>query len=351
MTATWEATITRAWLGRGPLSNALLPLSWLYAGISALHRRAFNVGLLRINRLPVPVIVVGNLIAGGSGKTPTVLGVVAHLRSKGFQPGIISRGYGGQHQSAVSVDHHSPASLVGDEPLLLHKISGAPVVVGRDRFAAGLLLLRLHPETTHLVCDDGMQHYRLYRDLEICVFDARGMGNGRLLPAGMLRQHWPPQPVKGAGQSEQRLLVLKTGPSSLQGHLATRTLAPVAINGLGESISLESIRNSAVAIHALAGIAQPEIFFTMLREAGLPLQTTQALPDHHAFDNYKWAPQQQCLMLCTEKDAVKLWRRYPQAWAVRLHQTLPDSFTAAFDAWLRSSGNTPLSFHHGHTTH
>lgn len=346
-----ESAITRAWQGRSPLSNALLPLSWLYAGLSALRRMAFDTGLLRSKKLPVPVIVVGNLIAGGSGKTPTVLGLVTLLQSRGFHPGIISRGYGGLHRSAEEVGIHSAASLVGDEPLLLHKTSGAPVVVGRDRVAAGLLLLRQHPETTHLVCDDGMQHYRLYRDLEICVFDARGVGNGRLLPAGMLRQYWPPQPVKASGQSEQRLLVLKTGPSDLPGHLATRTLATNATNGMGESISLESIRNSAVPIHALAGIAQPEIFFSMLRDAGLPLQSTQALPDHHAFDNYEWASEQQCLMLCTEKDAVKLWPRYPQAWAVRLHQTLPESFISAFDTWLRSPGNTPLSFHHGHTTH
>lgn len=329
----FEQALTRAWQGRGALSTALLPAAWLYAAISAAHRGMYALGVLRVYRLPVPVIVVGNVVAGGAGKTPTVLGVVDHLRARGLRPGILSRGYGGQHTAATEVFADSQPSQVGDEPLLL-RTSGVPVVVGRDRIAAGQLLLQAHPDITHIVCDDGMQHYRLFRDLEVCVFDARGLGNGRLLPAGLLRQPWPREGVSAAGQVPERLLVLKTGASNLPGHLAERHLAPDARNGHGETRPLASLQATGAPLHALAGIAQPDNFFAMLRAAGLQLHSTRALPDHYDFDSYSRRSDGRETLICTEKDATKLWRHRPDAWAAPLVQTLPSGFLAALDALL-----------------
>jgi tetraacyldisaccharide 4'-kinase len=293
----------------------------------------YALGVLRVHHLPVPVIVVGNVIAGGAGKTPTVIGLVSHLRARGLRPGVLSRGYGGNHQHATEVSANSTPAQVGDEPLLLRS-SGAPVVVGRDRIAAGKLLLQLHPEVTHIVCDDGMQHYRLFRDIEICIFDARGLGNGRLIPAGLLRQKWPRRGVSVSGQTSARMLVLKTGASSLPGYRADRRLAAEVHNGLGERRTLDSLLRDGTPIHALAGIAQPESFFSMLRATGIALHSTEALPDHYAFDSYPRTITGPETLICTEKDAAKLWRHRPDAWAVALEQTLPEDFLQALDALL-----------------
>jgi tetraacyldisaccharide 4'-kinase len=286
------------------------------------------------------VVVVGNVVAGGAGKTPTVLGIVAHLQASGARPGIISRGYGGSHRGPTPVQEESGADLVGDEPLLMHRKSGVPVVVGRDRVAAARCLLALHPEVTHLVCDDGLQHYRLYRDLEVCVFDSRGVGNNKLLPAGLLRQPWPRDLLPTSGQSADRTLVLHTGPNTLPGFQAARSLAPIARNAAGKEILLDVLRQSARPLHALAGIAQPENFFGMLRALGLPLSSTESLPDHYDFDSYSNSKIGGKELICTEKDAAKLWRHRPDAWCVPLVQALPADFLAALDAKLRDIHTT-----------
>ncbi|NBW51826.1 MAG: tetraacyldisaccharide 4'-kinase [Betaproteobacteria bacterium] len=351
MAAALHAAITRAWQGRGALSTALLPISWIYGALTAVHRWTYARGLKRSEKLPIPVIVVGNVITGGAGKTPTALGVVAHLQNLGFKPAILSRGYGGKHQSPTVVLDTSTAQEVGDEPLVLRHSSGVPVVVGRDRVAAGKLLLQIHPDITHIVCDDGLQHYRLFRDLEICVFDSRGLGNGRLLHAGMLRQPWPRTPVIEAGQSIQKLLVLKTGQSDVDGHLATRALSETAINGHGQTMVLDALLQSGAPLHAIAGIAQPDNFFNMLRARGCVLRTTDALPDHYDFDSYSRTSDGGEVLICTEKDAIKLWQHRPDAWAVPLLQTLPPSFLAALDQALVPQHTPPVSSPHGHTTH
>lgn len=351
MAVDWRATLSRAWGSRGALSNLLLPVSWLYSVLTAVHRWTYCIGLRTVEDLPVPVIVVGNVIVGGAGKTPTVISLVAHLQSKGYRPGIISRGYGGAHTKPMPVTPGSKAIDVGDEPLLLQHKTGSPVVVGKDRVAAGRQLLQMYPDVTHIVCDDGMQHYRLFRELEICVFDSRGVGNKRLLPAGMLRQAWPRTAVHRAGQSPQRLLVLKTGPCNLPGHTATRTLAPFAINGFGETRPLESFKHSQQQLHAVAGIAQPHNFFSMLQEYGLLLHEAHALPDHYNFDSYSPNINEGYHLICTEKDAAKLWVHYPNAWAIPLLQALPESFVRELDAALSSSNTSQVSSRHGHKTH
>ncbi|CAM8653932.1 LpxK Tetraacyldisaccharide-1-P 4'-kinase [Comamonadaceae bacterium] len=346
-----QAAITRAWVSGGWVRGALTPISLIYGALTGLQRVAYRAGLLQSSALPVPVIVVGNVIAGGAGKTPTVLGVVAHLLAQGHRPGIISRGYGGSHQEPTPVTQDSPAALVGDEPLLLHRKSGVPVVVGRDRVAAGRSLLDLYPGTTHVVCDDGLQHYRLRRDIEICVFDARGLGNGGLLPAGPLRQAWPRALVATAGQAESRTLTLHTGTNTLAGFLAQRSLATTAINAAGQTTALSSLQRSQRPLHAVAGIAQPENFFSMLRAQGLTLASTDALPDHYDFHSYSRNKYAGKVLICTEKDATKLWQHWPDAWSVPLIQTLPPDFLAALDTALQDMTHASVSFPHGHTTH
>ena len=166
----------------------LLPLSWLFRLLAGFRRGLYRFGVLRSYALPVPVIVIGNLTVGGSGKTPLVLWLAERLGEQGWRPGIISRGYAGTAEGVHAVTADSACAVVGDEPLLLARRSALPVFVGRDRVAAGRALLDRHPECNVVISDDGLQHYRLQRAVEIAVFDARGAGNGRLLPAGPLRE-------------------------------------------------------------------------------------------------------------------------------------------------------------------
>lgn len=182
-----EAALLRAWQRRGLLACALWPISRVYAAITGLRRWTYRHGWRRVERSPVPVIVVGNRIVGGAGKTPTVLAVVDHLRERGWRPGIVSRGHGRAHAQVLGVDAQATAHEVGDESLLLRRRSGVPVFVGVDRPEAARKLLAAHPEVDCLVADDGLQHLRWARDVEIVVFDRRGAGNGWLLPAGPLR--------------------------------------------------------------------------------------------------------------------------------------------------------------------
>ena len=177
------------WYGGHPLSRVLLPLSWLYCAAVGLRRLAYRREWLKSHRLPVPVILIGNLTVGGTGKTPLVLWVTDLLRRQGGKPGIITRGYGGKaYDWPRSVTGDSDPFAVGDEPVLLARHSGCPVTAGPDRLAAGELLLANH-ECDMIVSDDGLQHYRLQRDLEILVVDgSRGFGNGHCLPAGPLRE-------------------------------------------------------------------------------------------------------------------------------------------------------------------
>ena len=182
-------TLLRAWYANGSLPWWSVPLAALYAGVVRWRAALYRRGWLRATRLPVPVIVVGNLTAGGTGKTPLVMAIVDALRDRGLHPGVVSRGYGGRQRDAMLLGPAPDPAQVGDEPALI-RASGASVAVGRDRAAAGRLLL--HAGCDVLVADDGLQHYALARDIEICVIDGvRRFGNGRLVPAGPLREPWP----------------------------------------------------------------------------------------------------------------------------------------------------------------
>lgn len=350
MGAGLEKALLRAWTGRGALACALYPLSLLYRSLVALHWWLYRWGLKTSRRLPVPVVVVGNAITGGAGKTPTVLALVAHWQAQGLQVGVVSRGYGRSSNACQEVLPDSAPESVGDEPLLLRRKTGVPVFVGRDRHAAASALLAQHPRTQLIVCDDGLQHYALYRDVEVCVFDARGAGNGWLLPAGPLRQPWPRRALAAVGQDDARLLVLKTGPSAVAGWQAQRALADHALNAQGQPIALPTLHAAgALPLMAVAGIAQPEAFFTMLRATGLPIAKTLALPDHYDFDSFSRNIDGGYQLICTEKDAMKLWQSVPDALAIPLLQTLPADFYTHLDQCLRPLV-PPVSSTHGHKT-
>jgi tetraacyldisaccharide 4'-kinase len=322
----------------------LLPISWLFAGGVAIRRELYRRGFYTQEALPVPVIVVGNVMVGGVGKTPITMALVNHLKAQGLHVGVLSRGYGRKSSSTLAVSPKSQSLNVGDEPLLIARSCQVPVFVGNSRVDAGLALLSLHRDVQVLVCDDGLQHGPLARDLELCVFDERGVGNGHMLPAGPLREAWP----RKALSPDVPCLVLKTGGEAGPNEFAVqRHLADFALQADGTQRSLSSWGNTPV--QALAGIAKPEVFFAMLREQGMNVVHTQALPDHSDLQTLH-IDASQGDVLCTEKDAVKLWAHHPQAWAVPLHTTLPTELLAAIDLHLAAAQHAKLSSHHGHQT-
>ncbi|MCM2295013.1 tetraacyldisaccharide 4'-kinase [Rhodoferax sp.] len=313
--------LTRAWLQRGWLAWLLWPLSVLYGLLVRLRKTLYSRGWLASERLPVPVLVVGNVVAGGAGKTPVVMAIVRHLQSRGIQVGVISRGYGRRSQECLEVLPDSPVADVGDEPALIQRCTSAPVFVAVRRVDAARALLDNYPHIQVLVCDDGLQHLRLQRDLEIGVFDDRGVGNGFLLPAGPLREPWP-RPLD---------LLLHTGQQpAFAGFRASRSLASHALRADGSQVALADLVPGKPLL-ALAAIAQPEAFFSMLRAQGLPLADTIALPDHHDFSQWAGNADSVYTVLCTEKDAVKLWTKEPHALAVPLNFEPEPAFWAALD--------------------
>ena len=338
----------QAWERRGPLAVSLLPVSLVYAALLQVRRWLYQMGLLKARRVECAVIVVGNAIAGGAGKTPTTMGIVQHLQNKGLLVGVVSRGFGRSNSAVCPITPSSDAALVGDEPLLIARATQAPVFVAADRHAAALALLRAHPKTQVIVCDDGLQHYSLSRDIEVCVFDDRGTGNGWLLPSGPLRELWPRTPLAAVGQRDDRLLVLHTGATSaFAGFRAHRALAEQAFASDGQGMELNTLQPPLLA---LAGIARPENFFSALRALGLNLDKTLALPDHFDFSTLDTAELRGYQVLCTEKDAIKLWKVWPQALAVPLVQTLEPAFLDALDQMLGAVMVAKLSFTHGHQT-
>jgi tetraacyldisaccharide 4'-kinase len=317
--------LRQAWLRRGALAWLLWPLSLLYGGLSAVRRRLFRLGILKTRRLSVPVVVVGNVIAGGAGKTPAVMAIVRHLQARGLRVGVVSRGHGRSTSDCREVPDDGAPAESGDEPLLIRRSTGAPVFVAARRIEAGRALLARHPDTQLIVSDDGLQHLAMARDVEICVFDDRGVGNGWLLPAGPLREPWP----------RRCDLVLHTGARpAFAGFTARRSLADHAIGRDGARIPLAGLAGHRLA--AVAAIANPEAFFAMLRERGLVLERCIALPDHHDFADWADSATEGRTLLCTEKDAAKLWRQAPRALAVPLVFEPEPAFFSALDAKLSS---------------
>lgn len=331
--------LQRAWLRRGPLAWLLSPLALLFGALAAARRLAYRRGWKPTHRLRVPVLVVGNVVAGGAGKTPVVIALVQHLQQRGLRVGVISRGYGRRTEEGRLVQPDSDPRDTGDEPLLIVRATGAPLAVDRDRFAAGQRLLAAHPQLQLIVSDDGLQHLALARDIEVCVFDDRGIGNGWWLPAGPLREAWP-RPCD---------LVLHTGARpAFDGFTAQRALADAAVARDGRRVPLAELARRQDWV-AVAGIARPQNFFDMLRARGVQPAQCIALPDHHDFEGPPPWPAGAPL-LCTEKDAAKLWRVAPQALAVPLHFAPEAAFFAALDTRVDGALDAMrrLSSPHGH---
>lgn len=341
--------LAQAWLHRGWLACALLPVALLFWLLSGLRRGLYKLGVLKSESVGVPVVVVGNLIAGGAGKTPTVMAVVNLLRSQGHRPGVISRGYGRQTEDVVEVQPSADATRCGDEPLLMRLRLQCPVVVGRDRVDAARELLRLHPEVDVIVSDDGLQHLRLARDVQVLVFDQRGAGNGWLLPAGPLRE---PMPRK----LPERSVVLYNAdvPSTpLPGCIAERSFAgALSLKDwrAGRAASPDALHElRSKPLIAAAGMAHPQRFFDMLAtEAGLRF-TPLPLPDHFDYAILPW-PVGTPDVILTEKDAVKLDPQRlgtTRVWVVPLDFRPGADFDRALLALLPSPSNRT---NHGHTT-
>lgn len=346
------AKLLQAWRTKGLLACALLPVAALYRVVFALRRLLFQQGGLQVNRLNACVVVVGNVIAGGAGKTPTVIEVAKYLTHRGVRVGVVSRGYGRNDNSLLAVMDDSLPDLVGDEPLLIRRATACPVFVGPDRYATGLALLAQHPDVRVVLCDDGLQHYALYRDIEVCVFDDRGLGNGWVLPAGPLREPWPRRYLRRCGQSPGHTLVLHTGKHpAFEGYVAHRALAHYALTSTGVRIPLTALADRLPKrLFAVAGLAQPHAFFEMLQDLNIPLAGTLALPDHFDFQQFDASLSQQYQLLCTEKDAAKLWAYAPDALAIPLVQTMGEDFWRALNTRSGLDGVAPLSSAHGHKT-
>lgn len=284
----------------------LLPVSWLFHLLVRLRQTAYHYGAIRSQRLPVPVIVIGNLTVGGSGKTPLVLWLIKHLREAGKRPGIISRGYGGKADGVQCVSANSTSAIAGDEPLLLARRSGAPVFIGRDRVAAGQALLAAHPDCDVIVSDDGLQHYRLQRSVEIAVFDARGAGNSRLLPAGPLREPLLRLSTTSAvvwniaDDSQKTIIGTPANVPQFTMHLAgSRFFSLTDATKRCSAIDLQGKR-----LFAIAGIGDPSRFFVQLESLGLTFEA-HPFPDHHGYGTDDLSFASSGVLLMTEKDAVK----------------------------------------------
>lgn len=322
----------------GAAARALWPLSLVYRALAGLHRLRAGVPA----PTPVPVVIVGNLVVGGAGKTPVVIALIQALRAAGRRPGVVSRGHGRRRSLSgarvLAVAEGSSAGAVGDEPLLIHRRTGAPVYVARQRAAALSTLCAAHPEVDVVVSDDGLQHHALGRVAEVIVFDDRGVGNGLLLPAGPLRQPLPhalPPHARVVYTGRQRSTPL---PGTLVPRHGTHVV-PLDAWSVGDRKAaqpLASLRGRRLT--ALAGIGAPEQFFHMLEAAGLSIDRL-AFPDHADYTQAPW-PEGTSEVITTEKDAVKLSglpRPEAMVWVLPLDCELPDALMRDLLALLQAA--------------
>lgn len=316
--------LPKYWRTRNAITYLLWPIELVYSLLIRLRKLAYVLGLFTQHQVNATVIVVGNVVAGGGGKTPLTMALALRLKAQAQKVGVVSRGYGRTHSNLQIVQTESLVRDVGDEPLMIFQKCGVPVVVGSDRVEAAKHLLQHFPEVRVLVCDDGLQHIALQRDIEICVMDAMGLGNGHLLPAGPLRESWP-RPIDLLLHSHQRSL-----PEGFESH---RELSPFALTSEGQQIPMESLKSQRIEV--VSGIAKPEAFLAMLENAQFHIAHSSALPDHDDFATWKPVHPEMPL-LCTEKDAIKLWARFPQALAIPLVFEAEDAFWKAFDQLFQS---------------
>ena len=328
LSARVEALAARLWWQATPslLARLLQPLAWVYGALARWHAQLQPPP----RKLPVPVVVVGNCVVGGAGKTPTVIALVQALQAAGHRPGVISRGHGrsGAGTGAPHEVHESDsAATAGDEPLLIRRRCQVPVFVGRRRALVGRALCAAHPQVDVIVSDDGLQHRALARDAELMVFDERGIGNGLLLPAGPLRE-----PL-AAARGRQVLYTCGLASTALAGALALRRIHEAwplqawHAGTAGAALPLSSLVGQPLL--AVAGLAAPYKFFGMLTQQGLSFEPCP-LPDHHPYVSLPWPPGTSDV-ITTEKDAVKLVGHElgaTRVWVVPLDLALPEGLLA-----------------------
>lgn len=329
MPVAWESL----WYEDRPASLLLIPFSWLVCGVARMRRAAYGWGLLRARAAGAPVIVIGNLTAGGTGKTPLVIWLARHLRQHGWRPGIVSRGYGGQASSwPQQVRPDSDPVVVGDEAVLISRHAGCPMAVAPDRVLAARALVE-HHQADIIISDDGLQHYRLRRDIEVLVVDGlRRFGNGRCIPAGPLRE-----PLARALQVD---LVVAQG-AAQRGEHPMRLKGDRCVNLAlaGRSVALEEFAGKAV--HAVAGVAHPQRFFDHLRRKGLRI-VEHVFADHHPFCAADLQFGDAMPVLMTEKDAVKC-ERFAEShhWCLPVGAEMEDAFGYRLLALLKERGFCP----------
>ncbi|VAW52706.1 Tetraacyldisaccharide 4'-kinase [hydrothermal vent metagenome] len=314
------------WYESSPLVWLLLPISALYCLIIGIRRQLYKLKIKPSFSVDVPVIIIGNIVAGGSGKTPLLISLCEYARNNGLTPGVVSRGYGGSFSGLKQVAASDKASLVGDEPLMIYQKANVPVVVGLDRVAAINFLLE-HNQCNVIFSDDGLQHYRMKRNFEIAVVDSsRRFGNGFCLPAGPLRE-----PVSRLKDVD---MVVYNATGSLDAEQCSYSLQfSTALPLKGGEVRLLSVFENKT-VHAVAGIGHPMRFFKQLRAMGVSV-VEHAFSDHHQYQADDFAGWQSDCIIMTEKDAIKCSDLLlPDAWVVNTSVQLSSALKVQLDAML-----------------
>ncbi|MGD8812703.1 MAG: tetraacyldisaccharide 4'-kinase [Thioalkalispiraceae bacterium] len=318
MSSGLENLLVKTWHEKNGLALFLRPVSWLYCLIVILRRGAYRLRLLRSTRLPVPVIVVGNLTVGGTGKTPMVIYLAELMKAKGYHPGIVSRGYKGKARSwPQQVRPDGDPVMVGDEAILISRRSQCPMAVGPDRVAAAEALMQYH-DCDIIISDDGLQHYALQRNIEIAVIDGtRRFGNGYCLPAGPLRE-----PLSRLQSVDLKL----TNGTPAEEELAIRYQFDDLVSLQDDNMKQALKGLSGQTVHAVAGIGHPQRFFDLLREQGLKV-IEHSFPDHYHYFESDLEFDDDYPVIMTEKDAVKCFRfATDNSWYLPISLTIDDKF-------------------------
>ena len=315
------------WYTTNFVSGLFLPLSWLYCLIAVIRRKLYRLNILKSYAAQVPVVVIGNIVVGGSGKTPLLLSLCHYVQKKGFKAGVVSRGYGGSFTGVKQVQSGDLAEEVGDEPLMIFQQTKLPVVVAVDRVAAIHYLIK-NNDCDIVFSDDGMQHYRMQRDLEIAVVDSeRGFGNGFCLPAGPLRER--------VSRLHDVDIIVYNGLSTDVNDESCYSLQIVKVTKLNGDESRPLTDFLQKPVHAVAGIGNPDRFFKQLRQNDVEL-IEHAFNDHHDYQQNDFSGWNESCILMTEKDAVKCTNlRLSDAWVVKVEAEISDKLESQLASYLQ----------------
>lgn len=339
-----ELIITRAWQDKSPLLGILSPLSALYGAVGRMRKVLYDKDKLTKYHAPIPVMVIGNITVGGSGKTPLIIALVKYLQQKNINVGVISRGYGRSGHDAVLVDKNSTPQMAGDEPCLIVQSTGVPMAVGANRGQAIELLIENHPNTALIISDDGLQHYALHRDVEWIVVDGvRGFGNGKLFPQGFLRE--PLERLVGATVIYHDARDALYEPDAMLMHLSPDK--PKRL--LGDTGSLPPQK-----VYAVSGIGYPVRFFRTLGELGFDV-VEKPFGDHHKFSPDELTALSDLPIITTSKDAVKLrelakqdHQIFKNVWVLPVQAVLSNSVYEQMDKTLQALNITPTDIAQSH---